>query len=307
MDTNTIETDKASGIYDSIRINKSSSCTRPPEEMDFELVATGNAKLQKRGSMNRSTGIVYAATGKAYLAEALTSAKTVRRLMPRFPITLFTDHKIGTGELFDEVIQITNPQHSFTDKIESLMRSPYEQTLFLDTDTYLVCNCEEIFLPLEKYDIAVALETYRDEYKCENLPACCPALNTGVIAFRQNAQVERFLGIWKEKHDGVFCKYTRSDQPAFREALYQSDLTMFILPPEYNFRTHYPNVIGGFAKVRIIHDHNPYLEQLAALLGKKTSRPTVFGPISPKHIVLWYYFKTRKWAHRRVRAAFNHR
>jgi hypothetical protein len=41
--------------------------------------------------MTKTRGIIYVAAGAKYLAEAVTSAKSVQAVMPGFPMTIFTD------------------------------------------------------------------------------------------------------------------------------------------------------------------------------------------------------------------------
>jgi len=51
---------------------------------------------------------------------------------PDLPVTLFTDQNTSTGSWFDETRILKNGAYSFIDKIQSLMQSPYRQTIFLE-------------------------------------------------------------------------------------------------------------------------------------------------------------------------------
>ncbi len=226
-------------------------------------------------------GIIYVATGAKYLAETLLSLESVRRHMPGLPVTLFTDQSPPAG-LFDQVIPVEGGGMGRPAKIRSMGASPYQDTLFLDSDTVMCQPCGDIFWPLEKgYDLAVAHEVYRNEYAFEEFPDSFPALNTGVLAWRKSERTTAFFESWERSYLEVFRQKRPADQPAFRHTLFHSDLRHYILPPEFNFRTNYPVVLGGFARAKIIHDRSPYLAELVSLLGQDTGHPPVFyGPVN---------------------------
>jgi len=239
-------------------------------------------------------GIIYVATGPKYLAEALRSVASVRRVMPGVSITLFSDQVPPLG-VFDLVIPVEGGGMGRPAKIRSMANSPYEQTLFLDSDTWMCQPCADIFWPLEKgYDLAAAHEVYCNEYAFEQFPDSFPALNTGVLAWRKSAKTAAFFQAWENSYINVFRHKRPADQPAFRHTLFHSDLQHYILPPEFNFRTNYPVVLGGFARAKIIHDRSPYLHELAALLGEDTGHPPVFfGRVNWRFWFIWAWIRCR--------------
>lgn len=237
--------------------------------------------------MATNRGIIYVATGPKYLAEAVVSAKSVQAVMPGFPMTLFTDQGVSPG-LFDRIIPIQGGNMGRPGKIRSMAATPYDETLFLDSDTYMCQPCEDIFWPLGKYDLAIAHEVYRNEYAFEVFPDSFPSLNTGVVAYRKNEKTTAFFKAWEDSYLTEFQQKRPADQPAFRHTLFHSDLRHYILPPEFNFRTNYPVVLGGFARAKIIHDRNPYVQKLAHLLGRDTGHPPVyFGPVNVPLFLTW--------------------
>lgn len=239
-------------------------------------------------------GIIYVATGAKYLAETLISLATVRRFMPDIPVTLFTDQTPPDG-LFDRVICVEGGGMGRPAKIRSMAASPYQDTLFLDSDTCMCQPCQDIFWPLDHgYDLAVAHEVYRNEYAFEEFPDSFPALNTGVLAWRASARTAAFFETWERSYLDVFRHKRPADQPAFRHSLFHSDLRHYILPSEFNFRTNYPVVLGGFARAKIIHDRSPYLMDLVKLLGSDTSHPPVyFGPVNLRFWRVWAWIRLR--------------
>lgn len=251
--------------------------------------------------MMSKRGAIYVATGAKYVAEAVLSAGTVRKAMPGTPITLFSDERPDTN-VFDEVIPVEGGGHGRPAKIRSMAGSPYEETLFLDSDTWMCQPCDDIFWPLEHgYDLAVAHEVYRNEYSFEEFPDSFPALNTGVVAFRRSEGTAAFFREWERSYMEVFRHKRMADQPSFRHTLFHSGLRHYILPPEFNFRTNYPVVLGGFARAKIIHDRSPYLSELVALLGHDTGHPPVFfGRVNWRFWRIWAWIRFRTLLNRAV-------
>ena len=207
--------------------------------------------------------------------------------MPGMSRAIFTDQSVPNG-LFDHVFPAASGEMGRQAKIRAMLESPYEQTLYLDTDTYICQPCEDIFWALDLYDLAVAHEAYRNEYKFEEFPGSFPAFNSGVVVFKKTPAVTKFLADWEESYINVFSKKRKADQPAFRHTLFHSGLRFYVLPCEYNFRTNYPVVLGGFASVKILHDRSPFLRELADFLGHDTSHPPLyFGPIPFRFFLKW--------------------
>lgn len=239
------------------------------------------------------------ATGAKYIAEAVLSAGSVRKAMPGIPITLFSDMKPET-DVFDQIIPVEGGGHGRPAKIRSMADSPYDYTLFLDSDTWMCQSCADIFWPLDHgYDMAVAHEVYRNEYGFEEFPDSFPSLNTGVVVFRKSKDTTDFFREWERSYLEVFRHKRMADQPSFRHTLFNSGLRHYILPPEFNFRTNYPVVLGGFARAKIIHDRSPYIAELVALLGNDTGHPPVFfGRVNWHFWFVWAWIRLRTLARR---------
>ncbi|WP_417910084.1 hypothetical protein [Candidatus Electronema sp. PJ] len=230
--------------------------------------------------MTESRGIVYIATGRKFVAEALLSARSAKKQMPDLPICLFTDLQemvVAPPAEVDSVQLLTEVSHSCRDKMKPLLDSPYEKTLFLDTDTWLCAPVEDLFRLLDRFDIALAQAPDRYQYPLPELPACFPELNSGVIAFRQNNQVKALLHRWEATFLQMLAQNADSyrDQHSLRDALYRSDVQLFILPQEYNFRTICPNFAGKHCQVKILHGRHADLERVAARLNR-TEQARVF-------------------------------
>src|SRR5438105_3033925 len=111
---------------------------------------------------DRTRGVVYVAAGLSHALEAVQSARSVRKWMPTIPITLFTDVQLSMlpGAPFDELLPLADREQTYAVKIAPLLQSPYEKTLFLDTDTFMCRSCEEVFGLLERFELLVAHDPY---------------------------------------------------------------------------------------------------------------------------------------------------
>lgn len=84
------------------------------------------------GSSTRGT--IHILTGQKFVEEACRSAVSVKRCMPDIPISILTGVSVRSP-LFDQVLAIKDQTHGPEDKIQYLTHSPYEETLYLDSDT----------------------------------------------------------------------------------------------------------------------------------------------------------------------------
>jgi hypothetical protein len=201
-------------------------------------------------------GVVYIATGNQFVEEAKISADSVKTVMPDVPITLFTEQEIES-EIFDDIISIDSPRHDFGDQVYHLDRTPYERTIFLDSDIYLDSSIEDVFEVLDKFDIAASQDarnyssTRINLDKVEKIPDCFSEYNSGVVGFRKNSAIQEFFEIWKKAYEEVVDRGQIHNQAAFRYALYHSDTRIATLPREYNCLFRNPDQVYG--KVKVFH------------------------------------------------------
>ena len=193
-------------------------------------------------------GIIYCATGKkVFFNEVKVSVKYLREFNKEINVTIFTDKKDfikNDMDLFDSVYEITSPEYSFGDKIFAIKNTPYQKTIFLDTDTIVNDDITELYCILDIYDVAAT----NTPFKNSNYSPFY--FNTGVFAYNLNSKTRKFFELWdKEYHKGKY----HSDQPTFRNALYTTSIFIFTLPPEYNFRLPFPSY--ALRKIKIFHDH----------------------------------------------------
>jgi len=208
---------------------------------------------------NDEFGVIYVATGKKYIHEANLSIKTLRKVDKNLHVTLFTDMPSEVKKnYFNNIIKIDNPSYSFFDKIPCMLNTPYQKTLYLDTDTLIKDEIEDIKIILEKYDLAIAHAPLRKFIDIPEIPEIFPELNTGVIAYRMSKDMKELFKNWEKEYKLMQKKYKKKlhDQPSFRKVLFNSNIKTYIIPPEYNLRTDMPYLIGGNSTVKIIHGRN---------------------------------------------------
>ncbi|CAN5787567.1 hypothetical protein BH09VER1_BH09VER1_18480 [soil metagenome] len=212
-------------------------------------------------------GILYVATGDRFVAEARLSALSAKQHMPDLPTLLYTDRPVPAGSPFDEVRRLESPRHFFVDKVAPLAESPFERTLFLDTDTFVCAPVYDLFTLLDRYDLALAHAPLRHD-RPFTTPTCFAELNTGVIAYRPNRSVKDLIARWASIYEEEVARSGPvSDQAAFRQAAYESAAKLYILPSEYNLRTVMPAATGR-GTVKIIHGRAPDLSRLADRLNR---------------------------------------
>jgi hypothetical protein len=240
--------------------------------------------------MNRERGILYVATGQRFLAEAEISARSAKVVMPDVPIMLASDRDSDCPD-FDIQIKIENPEYSFMDKILALKETPFDKTIFLDTDTFVLADVTDLFNLLPRFDIAAAFEPARFLDRIGGIPTCFSELNTGVILYKSADTVFEAIDEWHrlyaEEIEGMktIGKKAWHDQYSFTRVIFEKNIPFYVLPPEYNARILLPFQASG--EVKIVHSRlkNPqnYAAQLRCLnAGKESVR--LFNP-NPRRLL----------------------
>lgn len=225
-----------------------------------------------------SFGVIYIVSGDEYLRKAENSAESLKHNNPELPIHLYTDGD-AAPETFDEITRVDSGLRKKGDSILSERHMSYDKTLYLDADTYVAGNIADLFELLDRFEIVAAHNEarawYHEDFYAEagiDLPDSFPEYNTGVIAYNDSERVRSLFERWNEIYDDL--AYERN-QPAFRVALYESDVAIGTVPPEYNFMTHTVGFASG--EVRIVHqgssdaDLKKWAERLNSVPGKKVT------------------------------------
>ena len=198
--------------------------------------------------IDKSKGILYVATGKIYIEEAIRAALSCKRFN-NYPIALVTDSNeyLLPNGLFDQVI-IKGANYSYRDKL--LIRySPFEHTIFMDTDTYVCDNLDDLFRILDFREFAIHQADEGYEFQMPEVSNAMPEFNTGVIAYKLTPNVEKLIDAWETSFETNSNIIT--DQYHLRKTLYESEVKFAIFSSAYNFIVSYPNFV--IQKVKILH------------------------------------------------------
>lgn len=149
-----------------------------------------------------NTGLLYVTMRhKPYLEECVASARSVKKYWPDAPIALVTDMdtaRLPSG-LFDTIIPDEGVEHPFKVKVKSLLKSPFERTLFLDVDTCCHGDPRGIFMSMADCDLALApvpLIDWKTRPPVFIAHERAGVFNTGVIAYEKSVAVQDLFGEW---------------------------------------------------------------------------------------------------------------
>ena len=171
-------------------------------ECRFQLVTvfSGNSKIN---TMNQ--GIIICAGGKSmYIEEARFAASSIKSHMPKIPIALFTDQEgyardVSSITFFNLTITIIHKSL----KMHGMLNTPFERTLYLDSDTLTKGDFSELFQFLDFYDIGV---THR--VKCQWPPNATPifldyvdhdCIQGGFLLFKKSDAARAFIKDWADE------------------------------------------------------------------------------------------------------------
>jgi hypothetical protein len=207
--------------------------------------------------MNRShspsRGFLYVAYGEKFVAEAALSAIRCGEIHG-IACVLVTNSYPGKDieDAFDQII-ITEFRRGYDDKLLMAL-SPFEETIFIDTDTYILAPLDQLFNILHKFDLAVQFTPGGQHYRLPCVPDCFTEPSAGIIVWRRSERMDAFFERWRvryrnveeaEGHEGAW------DQRSLRWALWESDVRFCNIPAEYQCNLYKPEVcLGG---VRMLH------------------------------------------------------
>lgn len=216
-------------------------------------------------------GYLYIATDPKFIKEAIQSAVSLKKVAPSSSIALIVTkkpqedigifnhvlvqpntHKVELDNSRKQILADYNLNPNFIEgllyRVEHLyFKSPYEETFYLDTDTYFIENCTHLFNILKHFDVCMShtpadlQQSYMEGY----FP-----YNTGVIVYKKNTKNNELFSKWFEfyKEEVESCY---NDQASFMRSLAESNSRVYVLRNNYNARTVFPIQLCG--SVKIIH------------------------------------------------------
>ena len=213
-----------------------------------------------------SEGILYIATGERHRDEAIANARASRPFAAGRPIMLITD-RVFSGEasrVFDQVWVHLEPVHSYRDKISAMVRLPFAQTLFLDSDARLTAPVADLFQALGCADLAAVQAPVRlPAGWCDSsVPRLFSEINSGVLLWRRSRKQRALIRQWLKLYDKLHASTGQTwDQASLRSVLWkfiqQNRFQLAVLPAEANFRTTKPWIAGRGLPVHVLHGRVP--------------------------------------------------
>jgi hypothetical protein len=235
-------------------------------------------------------GVVYSCAGDRYIEEALRSARSSIE-HNSLPHVLFTSADVDS-EPGLTAVRFEPSTNAYADKIANMRRSPFQRTIYLDTDTFVVDEIAHVLALLDHFELAVAHDPSRRRNGDRQVPHAFAEFNTGVIAWRASERIEAFMRSWEETYlswlaDEPFVGAAQAsakrrarlqpgrapswggaaDQPAFRHCAWEHEVRLFVLPPEYNLRLGEPATVVD--RVRVIHGRHRDYDSLAARVNDR--------------------------------------
>lgn len=202
-------------------------------------------------------GYLYVANKKKFFEEAKVSAQSIRQFSS-LPIALIASENSideSVKDFFDIIIVVNElNEYTYLSKIIGLQNSPFDKTIFLDSDTFVCSDISELFILLDLVDIATTQESKKHthsfpEMKYKNI---FPEFNSGVILFNKNESIQKLFQDWLE-----ICKSLniQIDMPGLREAIILnfSSIKYSILPECYNSHG-YKTMLMLEGEIKVIHE-----------------------------------------------------
>lgn len=192
-------------------------------------------------------GVIYVYWGTKIKAELKRSVESLKRHHPELPV---------------EMVELPEGS-SLLDKADMIDHSPFESTLFLDTDTVVLDRLDFGFDKAEKHGLACCICECPWARRYGGLGGDTIEYNTGVLFFTKKARPV-FDG-WKKNAaevDSSIRFYTgrqlsimpHNDQAGFAKAVEETGFNPFVLPLNWNMRPLWHKTF--FGPIKIWHDHS---------------------------------------------------
>jgi hypothetical protein len=211
-----------------------------------------------------------------YIFEAINSAERVHKLMPNEHKILFTPSLPGSGlPHYLKPVHVTHVDDEFwfyqsvcyfLEAFEWLKENEYLKVIYMDTDTTLIDPIPEIFDMLNFYHVlgthAPARYTRPNCLITKDIPLAFPELNIGLLALAVTPAVSDMVKWWKNTYKSNKKDIGNNDQVALRATLWwmvkNKNISLHILPSEYNFRFNFGGFVGR--RVKVLHGRSKDIE-----------------------------------------------
>lgn len=190
-------------------------------------------------------GVIYVYWGEKVKKELARSLDSLRRHHPDIPYKLF---QLPEGS-------------TLLDKSRMLTMSPFETTLFLDTDTVVMDRLDFGFEMAEKHGLCCCINECPWARRYADIGGDQIEYNTGVLFFTKRATsvFEKWASYASEMDSSIvfFRKGKKlispyNDQAGFSQAIAASGFNPYVLPMNWNLRPQWHKTY--FGPIKIWHD-----------------------------------------------------
>lgn len=219
--------------------------------------------------MQRNKGVVYIAFGQLYLAMALFSLRTFRRINSEIPVMIITNLDVDFGKLefwSDErdIVKVVDidAKHNREIKTNLYQYVPFDLVAYIDADTYILNDFSNVWKFLDYFDIALKLNPTKQKKvgKGDQLildssiyVRDLPHFNSGVIFFRKSDNAKNFFTHWHKS----FCKCDIPyDQVSLVDAIFKCDVRVLPLTADWNYFPDPEYYAGKVKSPYIVHYTN---------------------------------------------------
>lgn len=190
---------------------------------------------------------------------------SIRKNHKSFDYQLFTTKELLSILKFDidKIKIIDNTKPSFLDKVYAIKHTKFNKFIYLDCDTYLLDDINDVWKIVNKYKVCVAHAPRRYTYDFPDVPHIIPEYNTGVIAIRRTMKINSMIQSWYMTYEHYLNNEINppsKDQPFFRRSLYHAKINPFVLTNEYNCR--FTMGVTVCNNVKILHGYSNNLHSV---------------------------------------------
>lgn len=231
---------------------------------------------------------LYVALGSDFLEEALDSIVAMRGIDRFTPITLFTDAAAlipdDVRASIDKVCELPGCPKDKQDKkglfakVDAILECSAGKVIFIDTDTIPVSRFE-LWDLLDRFPLAFCYDPIRYDHLNLTIPDGFPTPNTGLIAIDRSGPALQVIRRWRTLFEEQMSSDNPPlhDQPAFRQAVYESGIRFLVLPDEFNLRVTFNHMLAGNARVKLLHGRHAKLASAKAYARTVHFTPRVYG------------------------------
>lgn len=214
-------------------------------------------------------GVLYVAYGEKYRQEARSALMSLRCVCPGLPTAVITDRE-WTEEPRPDRFILRTAEAGFGCKPQVIPETPFDRTLYIDTDTIVVRDLRPLFGLLDRYDVGVTFAgAPLGEPGMELHPQCA----SGMVLFRNNERVQRMFDEWRRLYAEAVAQLARTagdtrgvgDQRYLAIAIALTDVRCVHLPLYMDFWLHDYAVLE--TPPFVVHGHLPHMERVPQLLG----------------------------------------